>query len=374
MGAIAGFLSWGAWALFFTGKNTWLNEKLNEVAMWPSLQERFGAPGVAPMDDSIRMVRERFLEPFTEQVVIGGLLAVAVVFLLSFANEAAQSRGAFRGFVLIAAIFRSLLRALVATIAGALIFAGVGYLQGYVFERTPYIPGLLGMLLLGVVVARILTTRSGIRHMRGTIAGLAAGFVAFHIYYLPMLIFGVRGYESPKMIAFIIFGGVIGFIMSRGAPALEASEMEVWTERKRYGKTHITDLLRKNEEVTIGRGPTATVRMKIRHTPSHNAPGNATQTFAQLTLRNEVVYLIPEIFTEVNGEPVAPNERVPLFDGDKISFRHKSPSHLRYREGRGGAHPRRRRKRLRDRRRAKALAKAQKVQTTATAENAGDEV
>ena len=149
-------------------------------------------------------------------------------------------------------------------------------------------------------------------------------------------------------------------IMSQGAPALEASEMEVWTGFKRYGKSHITDLLRKNEEVTVGRGPTATIRIKVKHTPAHNAPGNVVQTFARLTMRNEVVYLEPDVFTEVNGEAVAPNEKVPLFHGDKIAFSHKSPSHLRYVEHRAGMHPRWRAKKRRDKRarriRAKALA------------------
>jgi hypothetical protein len=361
LGALGGVLGWAAWALFWNGQKAWLDGKLYEAALWPSLQERFGAPDVAPQYESVRMVLERFLTPFSEEVVIGLLLPVSIVFLLSFANEAAQSRGSFRGTTLLGAILVALLRALVAGLAGAAIFGGVALLQGYVFVTMPFLPGLLGFLLLGLVIARILTIRSGIRSSRGLWAGLAAGFVAFMIYYIPIMLFNTRGFEAPKMLAFMFFGGIAGFIMSRGAPSLEAAEMEVWSGRKRYGKTHITDLLRKNEDVTIGRGPTATVRMKVRHTTALNAPGNATQTFAELTLRNEVVYLIPEIFTEVNGEPVAPNERIALFDGDKISFEHKSPSFLRYREGRSGLHPRKRRRQRRERRNRRVLTNSKKI-------------
>ncbi|MEM0999160.1 MAG: hypothetical protein AAGN35_19045 [Bacteroidota bacterium] len=361
LGILGGILGWALWALFWNGNKVWLDGKLYEMALWPGLQERFGAPGVAPQADSVRMVLERFLTPASEEVAMGLLLPVSIVFLLSFANEAAQSRGSFRGLTLVTSIFRSLLRALFAGIGGALIFLGVALLQGFVFVKLPLIPGIIGLLLLGLLLTRILTTRSGIRKLRGLYAGLAAGLAAFVIYFVPMMLLNTSGFELPKMIAFMTFGGLAGFVMSRGAPSLEASEMEVWTGRKRYGKTHITDLLRKNEEVTIGRGPTATVRMKVRHTPALNAPGNATQTFAQLTLRNEVVYLIPEIFTEVNGEPIAPNEKVALFDGDKISFVHKSPSYLRYREGRSGLHPRKRRRMRRERRRRRARTKAKSI-------------
>ncbi len=231
-----------------------------------------------------------------------------------------------------------------------MVFAGFGYLQGFVFSTHLYFPGLLAFLLLGLLLAFVLTVRSGIRGGRGLMAGLAAGFVAFHVYYLPMVLVHARGYEAPKLFAFLVFGSVLALILSEGSPALEASEMEVWTMRKKYGMVHITDLLRKNEEVTIGRGPTATIRMKVRHTHTHNAPGNATQTFAKLVLRNEVVYIVPEIFTEVNGDPVAPNERVALFDGDKVSFDHRSPSHLMYREHRGGLHPKWRFRNRRNRR------------------------
>lgn len=364
LGVLGGIMAWAAWAMFWNAQKSWLTGKLYEAAMWPTLQEHFGAPGVAPQSESIRMVMERFLTPFSEEVALGLFIPVSLVFLLSFANESAQSRGSFRGLTLVYGILRALLRAILAGIAGAAIFAGVAILQGFVFVKTPFIPGLLGFLLLGLVVARILTLRSGIRNLRGIWAGLAAGLVTFLIYYLPTLIFNARGFEAPKMVGFMFFGGIAGFVLSRGAPSLEAAEMEVWSGRKRYGKSHITDLLRKNEDVTIGRGPTATVRMKIRYTPALNAPGNVTQTFAELTLRNEVVYLIPEIFTEVNGEPVAPNERIALFDGDKISFEHKSPSYLRYREGRTGLHPRKRRRMRRERRRRRALTKSKTINVT----------
>ena len=359
-GALGGFLGWGVWALFETAKKVQWHAKLDEFAARPDMQAQWGLGKniQAPPEDMLRIVRERFLDPFFEQIMLGAVACLFIVFLIAMANEIAQARSGFRGLNLILGVLRSLLRSLVAGIVGALLFAGFGLLQSYIFGRWAYIPGLLTMLLLGVFLGRILTTRSGIRHWRGLVAGLAAGLIAFHVYFLPMLLFGAKGYELAKMLSFITFGGILALILSQGAPALEASEIEVWTGFKRYGMAHITDLLRKNEEVTIGRGPTATIRMKVRYTPALNAPGNVVQTFARLIMRNEVVFLVPEVFTEVNGEAVAPNERVPLFHGDKISFTNKSPSHLRYVEHRAGLHPRWRAKKRRDRRVRRARAKA----------------
>lgn len=367
LGALGGFLGWAAWALFETTSKTLYPAMVNQVSAWPQLQADFGIAGLSePTRDSLRMVRERVVEPFFDHLIIAALASMLIVFLIAIANESVQARGSFRGMVMVRGILRSVLRALVAGLVGIVIFAGMSVLQAYVFTQRPYLPGLLAMILLGMLLARILTIRSGIRHLRGMAAGFLAGFVAFHVYYLPIMLFHARGNELPKMFAFISFGAILALILSRGSPPLEASEMEVWTRRKRYGKVHITDLLRKNEEVSIGRGPTATVRMKVRHTLAVNAPANITQTFARLTMRNEVVYIEPEIFTEINGEPVAPNERRPLFDGDKIEFKHRSPSHLRYVEHRAGAHPRRRIKRRLMRRKARSIARSQQEATASS--------
>ncbi|MEM7036114.1 MAG: hypothetical protein AAF570_03970, partial [Bacteroidota bacterium] len=358
MGALGGFVGWIFWMVFETSNKLGWHAMLNKMALWPSLQSEFGPESTSvPLADNVRIVKEGWLGSFADQIVLGGFVAGLITLLLAIANEMSQARGSFTGLLLVRGISRSIVRGLVAAICGAAVMFGFGYLQGFHFTGNAYLIGLLALLLMGVLIGRILTVRSGIRHSRGFFGGLMAGFVAFHIYYLPMIITGARGYEAPKMIAFIVFGGILGYILSRGAPALEASEMEVWTGRKQYGKSHITGLLRKNEVVTIGRGPTATVRMKIRYTHALNARENVTQVFATLTLRNEVVYIEPEIFTEVNGEPLAPNERRPLFDGDRISFVHKSPSHLRYREGRAGPHPRRRQQRRLQRRAARQRAR-----------------
>jgi hypothetical protein len=355
MAAVGAFAGWGLWALFENNKKVYWNFNMDRLASKSWVQERWGLQGVdAPLEDSIRIAREGFLNPFFEQLVLAGIMGALVVFLIAIAGEIAQAKGGFGAWNLIKALFRSAIRGIVGGVLAIMVFAGFGYLQGFVFSQHLYLPGLLAFLLLGVMLGLVLTVRAGIRTGRGVMAGLAAGFVGFHVYYLPMIIYHTRGYEAPKMFAFVAFGAVLGLILSQGSPALEFSEMEVWTQRKNYGKTHITDLLRKNEDVTIGRGPIATIRMKVRHTPAHNAPGNATQVFGSLMLRNEVVYLIPEIFTEVNGEPVAPNERVALFDGDRISFEHRSPSYLMYREHRSGIHPKWRYRNKRDRRARRA--------------------
>lgn len=371
-GALGGFLGWGLWAMFETAKKLDWHKRLDEYAMRPDMQERWGLPaGVqAPQEDMLRFVRERFLDPFFEQIVLGALATIFIVFLIALANEIAQARSGFRGLTILAGILRSALRALIAGIFGAALFMGFGLLQSYIFGKYAYLPGLATMLLLGIICGRILTTASGIRHNRGFWAGLAAGFIGFHLYFIPLWLFGLQGYEVFKLVGFMGFGGILGLLMSHGSPALEASEVEVWTGFKRYGMAHITDLLRKNEEVSVGRGPKATIRMKVRYTPVLNAPGNVVQTFARFVMRNEVVFLVPEVFTEVNGEPVAPNERVPLFHGDKISFTNKSPSHLRYVEHRAGPHPRWRSKRRRDRRvkRARAKALAERVRGRAKEE------
>jgi hypothetical protein len=340
MAALGAFAGWGLWALFENNKKVYWNLNMDRLAATPWVQERWGLQGTnAPLEDSVRYAREAFLNPFFEQLVLAGIMSALIVFLIAISAEIAQARGGFSGWNIVKGILRSALRGIIGGVMGILVFAFFGYLQGFIFDRNLYLPGLLAMLLLGVVLGNVLTVKSGTRQVRGTLAGLIAGFVAFHVYYLPMLIYQTKGYEGPKLFAFVVFGALLALILSEGSPALEASEMEIWTMRKKYGMVHITDLLRKNEDVTIGRGPTATIRMKVRHTPALNAPGNVTQTFANLVIRNEVVYLIPEIFTEINGDPVAPNERVALFDGDKISFVHKSPSHIIYREHRRGTHP-----------------------------------
>jgi hypothetical protein len=352
MGAFAG---WGLWALFENNKKIYWNLNMNRLAASPWVQKHWGLIGTdAPLEESVRYAREAFLNPFFEQLVLAGIMSALIVFLIAIAGEIAQARGSFNGWLLVKGILRSALRGIIGGILGILVFAFFGYLQGFIFLRHLYLPGLVAMLLLGVVLGRVLTVKSGTRTIRGFMAGLAAGVVGFHVYFLPMIIYQTKGYEGPKLFAFVAFGAILALILSEGSPALEASEMEIWTNRKKYGMVHITDLLRKNEDVTIGRGPTATIRMKMRHTLTLNAPGNATQTFANLIIRNETVYLIPEIFTEVNGDPVPPNERIALFDGDKISFVHKSPSHIMYREHRRGSHPKWRYRMSRDRRAKKS--------------------
>jgi hypothetical protein len=355
MAAIGAFAGWGLWALFENNKKVYWNKYLDQLAASPWVQDHWGLSGTnAPLEDSMRYAREAFLNPFFEQLVLAGIMSALIVFLIALSAEISQARGGFTGWNLVKGILRAMLRGIIGGIVGILVFAIFGYLQGFIFKRNLYLPGLFAMLLLGVCLGIVLTIRSGTRPVRGTMAGLAAGFAAFHVYYLPMLIYHTKGYEGPKMIAFVVFGALLALVLSEGSPALESAEMEIWTFRKQYGKEHITDLLRKNEEVTIGRGPTATIRMKVRHTPAINAPGNATQTFANLIIRNEVVYMIPTIFTEVNGDPISPNERVALFDGDKISFAHKSPSYLMYREHRRGAHPKWRYRLSRNRRARKS--------------------
>jgi len=358
-GVFGAFLGWGLWALFETATKTGWNKWMDAYAASPEVQGQWGllSKGVA-LEDSVRLAREQFVNPFFEQIVLGACAVVFVVFFIAMANEISQARSGFRGWNLVLGLLRSLARAFSASGLGAVLFYGFGLLQAHVFVKNPYLPGLATMMLLGLSCGWLLCIRSGVRIPRGLWSGLLAGFVGFHLYFLSMWLFGAKGYEIVKLFMFVGFGAILGLLLSQGAPALEASEIEVWTGFKRFGKSHITDLLRKNEEVTVGRGPTATIRIKVRHTPSVNAPGNVVQTFARFIMRNEVVYLVPEVFTEVNGEAVAPNERVPLFSGDKISFAHKSPAHLRYVEHRAGLHPRWRAKKRRDRQARRARAKA----------------
>lgn len=358
MAALGAMIGWGFWALFEVNKKVYWNATLDSLASSDWVQTNWGLQGNGmSMEDSVRVAREGLLNPFFEQLVLVGILAAFITFLIAISYEIGQARGGIGALNMLKAIWNSALRGIVAGLLGILIFAGYGYVTAFVATHRPYFPGLLALMLLGAAMGRVLTFRTGIRNSRGLWAGLLAGLVGFHVYFLPMLIYHTRGYEGPKMFAFIVFGAVLALFLSLGSPSLEASELEIWTQRKRYGKVHVTDLLRKNEDVTIGRGATATVRMKVRYTLAHNAPGNATQTFAELSLRNEVVMATPLIFMEVNGEPVAPGEKVVLFDGDKITFDHTSPSHLIYREHRSGPHPK---WRLRNRRNRRLRKEAEK--------------
>lgn len=351
MAALGAMVGWGLWALFEVNKKVYWNATMDKLASSKWVQANWGLQNHGmSAEDSVRVAREGLLNPFFEQLVLVGILAALITFFIAIAFEMGQARGGIGIANTINSVLRSLLRGFIAGLLGILVFMGFGYGQAFIFTESTYLPGLLAMILLGIAIGRVLTTRNGIRNARGMWAGIIAGFIAFHIYYLPMLLYHTRGYEGPKMFAFIVFGAILALWISLGSPSMENSELEIWTKRKNYGKVNVTALLRKNEDVTIGRGATATLRMKVRYTLTHNAPGNATQTFANLELRNEVVYATPLIFMEVNGEAVAPGERIALFDGDKITFDHTSPSHLMYREHRTGTHPKWRLRNRRDRR------------------------
>lgn len=343
-GILGGYLGWTLWALVREWDFGFISAWFGEWTMRPEFAENIYTPPGASMQDATRIATETAVAPWFYQTLLGFLAAFLMTVAIAIGMETSQSKGGFKGWQIVYLVFRLLARGIAAGLLTAMVFLGFGFTQYYFLPDAPYLPGLLALLLMGIIVGRALTTYTGIRNIRGFLAGLAGGFVAFHIYYVPVLLFNWRSFEGPKLLAFMVMGGLIAYILSRSAPALEASELDIYTGRKRYGTAFVTDLLRKNEEVIIGRGPTATVRLKMRYTPQMNAPGNVTMPFARLILRYEVVYLIPLIFTEVNGDPVAPNERVPLIDGDKITFEHTTPSHLMYREFRTGPHPRRRRR------------------------------
>lgn len=344
-GILGGYLGWTIWALFKEWDFSFVNRWFEGWALRPEITENIYSPPGASAEDATRIVSETAISPWFYQSLLGFVVAFIMTVCIAIAMEAAQAKGGLKGNHIAWVILRVLARGLAAGILTALVFVGFGLTQYFVMPDAPYLPGLLALLFMGIIVGRALTTATGIRNVRGFLAGLAGGFVAFHIYYVPVLLFNWRSFEGPKLTAFMAMGGLIAYLLSKASPALEASELDIYTGRKRYGTAFVTDLLRKNEDVIIGRGPTATIRLKMRYTPQMNAPGNVTQPFARLVLRNEVVYLVPEIFTEVNGDPIAPNEKVPLIDGDRITFEHTSPSHLRYREFRTGPHPRRRRRR-----------------------------
>lgn len=343
-GVIGGFVGWCIWAVIKDADPDWINRAIKRWSLKPGVEEMVEIADGTTRPDALRLIKEQFLGPFVYQVLLGMLTAFFITAAIALGMELAQHKGGWKAVSILKLTGRLLLRGLIAGLLTLIVFVGFSFGQYFLMPNAPYIFGLLALLLMGIIVGRTLTTATGIRNIRGVLAGLAGAFAAFHIYYLPMILSNSRSYEGSKMLAFMTMGGVIGYILSRSAPALEASELDIYTGRKRYGTAYVSELLRKNEDVIIGRGPTATVRLKVRYTPQLNAPGNITQPFAKLILRNEVVYLVPEIFTEVNGEAVAPNERVPLIDGDRITFDHKSTSHLQYREYRTGPHPRRRRK------------------------------
>lgn len=343
-GVIGGFVGWCVWALTKESDPNWANDMIRDWSLQPDVADAIDVPDGATKEDGLRLMKEQFLGPTLYQILLGISTAFFITVAIALGMELASNKGKWNLVGIGKLLGRLLLRGVAAGILAGIVFAGFGFGQYFLMPSSPYLFGLIALLLLGIIVGRALTTSTGIRNIRGFLAGLAGAFVAFHIYYMPMWFSNGNSFEGSKMIAFMAMGGIIGYILSRSAPALEASELDIYTGRKRYGTAYVTDLLRKNEDVIIGRGPTATVRLKVRYTTQINAPGNITQPFARLELRNEVVYLVPEIFTEVNGEAVAPNERVPLIDGDRITFDHKSPSHLRYREFRTGPHPRRRRK------------------------------
>lgn len=344
-GVLGGFLGWSLWAIFKDANMTYFQDLLDNLALRPDVVEAVESPSGSTPEDASRIIQETALAPWLYQTLLGFLGAFLITVAIAIAMEASQAKGGWRGMAIVRLILRLLGRGLIAGVLTGAIFLLFGFGQYFVMPSAPYLLGLLALLFMGTIVGRTLTGGTGIRNIRGILAGLAGGFVAFHIYYIPFLIFNWKSFEGPKMFAFMAMGGLIAYILSKSAPALEASEMDIYTGRKRYGTAFVTDLLRKNEDVIIGRGPTATVRMKMRYILEHYAPGNVSLPFAKLELRNEVVYLVPVIFAAVNGNPVAPNERVPLIDGDIITFDQKSPSHLRYREFRTGPHPKRRRRR-----------------------------
>jgi hypothetical protein len=273
-----------------------------------------------------RKVRETFVGPIVDNVVMGVLLAVSLTIVFAFSEELSQGRGRKWYFKILAYTGRILLRTLFAGLLGGAIAFGGTLLHIFVFPELGYLPGVLMTMLIGISVGIILSIRSTIRFARGVWGGALSAFIGFSLYYVLFLSIRIADYEWAMLTAWLVMGGIMGYILSKIISRLENAEIEYQQSGKQPRIVKIIQYLKAEEEVTVGRGDSAIVRVKGRTNDLH-------ATYAKIIMRADMVYIDPiEPEVYVNDKLVRMNRLTPLANDDRITFGEKSETELIYRE------------------------------------------
>lgn len=326
-GIAGGFLTWGLWALFETKRGIAYEAILDKYVAKAGILKFFGFLGTQDSAFEVtRKVRESYVSPLAENMVMGILLAISLTIVFAFSEELSQGRGRRLFFKILAYTGRILLRAICAGIlAGAIAFGGT-MMHFFLLPDLGYIPGVLMTMLIGVAVGTILSIRSTIRFARGLWGGALSGFIAFTLYYVLFLSIRIADYEWAMLTAWLVMGGILGYILSKIISRLENAEIEYQQSGKQPRVVKIIQYLKAEEEVTVGRSDSAIVRVKGRTNDLH-------ATYAKIIMRADMVYIDPiepEVF--VNDKLVRMNRLTPLSNDDRITFGEKSETELIYRE------------------------------------------
>jgi hypothetical protein len=245
-------------------------------------------------------------------------LGMGLGFMLSWVEELGQTREL--------SWMRILLRALLAGIAGLLIFSFGAWLIDVALEKYQFWGSLLIWLLFGPALGYILSIKSSISPVRGILGGLVSSIFGFAMYFI---LFKLRGEaESALMLSFIASGGLLGIIIVTVVKSLEDFELEYLSPPAYRRVNPISKWLKAGIEIMIGTNPKqCEVLVKWALQDKY-----VEDLHARLAYRNGNVYLEPLAETLINGEVASPKKSHILKNGDIIQLGRESITKMLFRE------------------------------------------
>ncbi len=248
------------------------------------------------------------------------LTALALGLGLTFGLAWVEERGQSSQLSWLRIIGKSLLGAILAFAAFV-----IGYVLLKKFNLTPFVGGIVSWILLGVFLGSILSFKSSVELKRGILGGMLAGVIAFSIYYFLSDYWDSS--ELRRMFSFLLFGGVMGFILVSIIKGLEDFELEYIAPEKFRRINPISKWLKAGIDVFIGSDASCYVFVKWSD-PSVQAK------HAKLSFDGNHVYMEPMAETWVNNRILPLHSKTPLKDRDIIKFGANSITRLQFREKR----------------------------------------
>ncbi|MCB9233206.1 MAG: VWA domain-containing protein [Bacteroidia bacterium] len=332
-GAIGAFLGWAGFAKIEQAREGKYGEWLREIAGRFDVQSFFNMPHpLKPHIFDVQIALERFIEPLTDHIFLGMLFGAGVSLTLSVAKELSMGRVKLGFKETPILILRLIGYVLMGILIGLVVFGACEMLHLYVIKQYSWIPAILSLILTGGLIGWLLTGQA----VRGGVGGMLAGLIAFPFFFIATHYVFTLDAEGWKMLCLIIMGSLMGYVLSAATTRTELAEVECYTRGKRFLKTNITDWLRANGEVTIGRGPSANIRLKGVAIIHEGRRISLTDTYARFILKNENVYIEPIVETEINGMTLIPFNLRKLRDGDEIKFKGKSPATVKFKQIKAG--------------------------------------
>jgi len=322
-GAFGGFLAWCLWALFENFRDMiGYTEYLWSLASRANIQEWLGVNISDSLErEGIKYTYEHFIDPFFDDFFLGIFLGASLCFALSWVEERGHGRRL--------AWLRILLRTIIGAVLSMAVFGLGAYLHVTFFTGSSYFPGLISIVLMGLMIGLVLSIASSIILSRGLIAGLVSSVIAYQIYFFLPVFFFSGDYEWAKMISLLLLGGIMGYILVWVVSYLEDFEIEYISPKNFHRIVPVSKWLKAGQTVTIGRSPSAIVRIKWK---DQGVEG----IHAELTMENDAILLEPMAPMKINGKRVNLNSKVPLHHDDIIGFGETSITELQYKEKRRG--------------------------------------